>query len=133
VAGVIHCDLKPENILFTNDKADQIKVIDFGSSCFNFKTGFTYVQSRYYRAPEKLLGLPYTQAVDMWSFGCIMAELLTGRPLFPALDENELLEFMIMIIGNPPSQMIEKAKKKNKFYTKDNQVIISTKSRLAKA
>jgi dual specificity protein kinase YAK1 len=45
-----------------------------------------------------LLGLPYTQAVDMWSFGCIMAELMTKRPLFPALDENELLEFMIMII-----------------------------------
>jgi dual specificity tyrosine-phosphorylation-regulated kinase 2/3/4 len=38
----------------------------------------------------------------MWSFGCIMAELYTGRPLFPALDENELLEFMILIIGNPP-------------------------------
>ncbi len=60
VAGVIHCDLKPENILFTNDKAEQLKVIDFGSSCFNYKTGFTYVQSRYYRAPEILLGLPYT-------------------------------------------------------------------------
>jgi serine/threonine protein kinase len=59
VAGVIHCDLKPENILFTSDKADQLKVIDFGSSCFNYKTGFTYVQSRYYRAPEILLGLPY--------------------------------------------------------------------------
>jgi serine/threonine protein kinase len=102
VAGVIHCDLKPENILFINEKCDQIKVIDFGSSCFNYKSGFTYVQSRYYRAPEILLGLPYTQAVDMWSFGCIMAELMTGRPLFPALDENELLEFMVMIIGQPP-------------------------------
>lgn len=62
-----------------------------------------------------------------------MAELLTGRPLFPALDENELLEFMIMIIGHPPAQMVDKAKKRNKFYTKDNQPIISTKSRLAKA
>lgn len=62
-----------------------------------------------------------------------MAELLTGRPLFPALDENELLEFMIMIIGIPPSMMVERAKKKNKFYTKDNQLIISTKCRLARA
>ncbi len=77
-------------------------MIDFGSSCFNFKTGLTHALSRYYCAPEILLGLPYTQAVDMWSFGCIMAELMTKRPLFPALDENELLEFMIMIIGNPP-------------------------------
>lgn len=62
-----------------------------------------------------------------------MAELLTGRPLFPALDENELLEFMVMIIGNPPIQMVEKAKKRYKFYSKDNQLIVSTKSRLAKA
>ena len=58
--GVIHCDLKPENILFTDEKCTQVKVIDFGSSCFNYKNGFTYVQSRYYRAPEIVLGLPYS-------------------------------------------------------------------------
>ena len=63
--GVIHCDLKPENILFTDDKKKSVKVIDFGSSCFSYKTGFSYVQSRYYRSPEILLGLPYTQAADM--------------------------------------------------------------------
>ncbi len=57
---MIHCDLKPENILFTDEKLDSIKVIDFGSSCFSYKTGFSYVQSRYYRAPEIVLGLPYT-------------------------------------------------------------------------
>ena len=95
-------------------------MIDFGSSCFNCKTGFTYVQSRYYRAPEILMGLPYTQAVDMWSFGCIMAELLTGRPLFPALDENELLEFILLIIGQPPQYMIDRAKKRSKFYNRDD-------------
>jgi dual specificity tyrosine-phosphorylation-regulated kinase 2/3/4 len=56
---VIHCDLKPENILFTDSNCESLKIIDFGSSCFNYKSGFTYVQSRYYRAPEILLGLPY--------------------------------------------------------------------------
>lgn len=59
--GVIHCDLKPENILFTDDQClSGVKLIDFGSSCFNYKTGFSYVQSRYYRSPEIVLGLPYT-------------------------------------------------------------------------
>lgn len=88
------------------------------------------MQSRYYRAPEILLGLPYDQAVDMWSFGCILAELVTRRPLFPAIDENELLEFFILIIGSPTGSMIERAKKRNKFYTKEGAVLRSPKSRL---
>jgi len=128
--GVIHCDLKPENILFTDDKKEAIKIIDFGSSCFSYKSGFTYVQSRYYRAPEIVLGLPYNQAADMWSFGCIMAELKTGRPLFPALDENELLEFFVMMVGLPSNDMIEKCKKKNKFFDKDGKLLRSRQSRL---
>ena len=109
--GVIHCDLKPENILFTNQKQTNVKVIDFGSSCFNCKDGFTYVQSRFYRAPEIVLGLPYSHPADMWSLGCIIAELLTGRPLLPAGDENELLEFMRMMIGEPDEEMKLNAKK----------------------
>lgn len=67
-------------------------MIDFGSSCFNYKEGFSYVQSRYYRAPEIVLGMPYNCAADMWSLGCIVAEMVMGRPLFPAIDENELME-----------------------------------------
>jgi|LauGreDrversion4_2_1035121.scaffolds.fasta_scaffold33048_4 dual specificity tyrosine-phosphorylation-regulated kinase 2/3/4 len=69
----------------------------------------------------------------MWSFGCIIAELFTGRPLFPALDENELLEFFILIIGEPTENMIQKAKKRSKFYSKDGYLIRSQKSRLIKS
>jgi len=65
----------------------------------------------------------------MWSFGCIIAELRTGRPLFPAVDENELLEFFVMMIGLPPQEMIDKAKKKNKFF-KEGKLIRSKQSRL---
>lgn len=83
------------------------------------------MQSRYYRAPEVVLGLPYTQAADMWSFGCIMAEMVTLRPIFPAIDENELLEFFIMMIGLPNSEMIDKAKKRSKFFDKDGKIIRS--------
>lgn len=66
----------------------------------------------------------------MWSFGCIIAELKTGRPLFPAVDENELLEFFIMMIGMPPNEMIEKARKRNRFFDKNGKVIRSKQSRL---
>jgi dual specificity tyrosine-phosphorylation-regulated kinase 2/3/4 len=68
----------------------------------------------------------------MWSFGCILAELVTKRPLFPALDENELLEFFILIIGHPTESMIEKAKKRHKFFSPDDGSLLrSVNSRLA--
>lgn len=110
--GVIHCDLKPENIVFTDDSRTSIKVIDFGSSCFNSRDGFSYVQSRYYRAPEVALGIAYSSAVDMWSLGCIVGELCTGRPLFPAIDENELLEFFVMVLGNIPQEVAQRGRKR---------------------
>jgi dual specificity tyrosine-phosphorylation-regulated kinase 2/3/4 len=61
----------------------------------------------------------------MWSFGCILAELKTGRPLFPAIDEQELLELIIMMIGMPSDDMIKRCKKRNKFFDKDGMYIKS--------
>ncbi|KAF6266252.1 kinase-like domain-containing protein [Scenedesmus sp. NREL 46B-D3] len=81
---LIHCDLKPENVLLVAPQRSAIKVIDFGSSCFVDEQMYTYVQSRFYRSPEVILGLPYGCEIDMWSFGCILAELFMGYPLFPA-------------------------------------------------
>ena len=65
-------------------------MIDFGSSCYEDSSGaklFTYVQSRFYRAPEVILGCQYNSAIDMWSYGCVVAELLLGVPLLPGEDE----------------------------------------------
>ena len=81
--SIIHCDLKPENILLSQANKSGIKVIDFGSACFSNEKIYTYIQSRFYRAPEIILGLEYSTAIDIWSFGCILAELFTGYPLFP--------------------------------------------------
>ena len=105
--NIIHCDLKPENILFTDKTLREVKIIDFGSACTEYKNGFTYVQSRFYRSPEIMLGIPYTHAVDMWSFGCLIIEMVTGRPLFMAADERELLELMRVRIGMPPEYMLK--------------------------
>ncbi|XP_015688254.1 uncharacterized protein LOC102718785 isoform X2 [Oryza brachyantha] len=75
---IIHCDLKPENILIKSYSRCEIKIIDLGSSCFLTDNLCLYVQSRSYRAPEVILGLPYDQRIDIWSLGCILAELYTG-------------------------------------------------------
>ncbi|KAJ8398853.1 hypothetical protein AAFF_G00417610 [Aldrovandia affinis] len=85
---IIHCDLKPENILLKQQGRSGIKVIDFGSSCYEHQRVYTYIQSRFYRAPEVILGGRYGMPIDMWSLGCILAELLTGYPLLPGEDEE---------------------------------------------
>lgn len=87
--NLVHCDLKPENILLKQENKSGIRIIDFGSSCFLGQRIYTYIQSRFYRAPEIILGIPYTTAIDIWSFGAIVAELFTGYPLFPGEDEVE--------------------------------------------
>lgn len=90
---IIHCDLKPENILLRHPSKSAITVIDFGSSCFEDEKVYTYIQSRFYRSPEVMLGLPYSTAIDMWSLGCILAELYTGYPLFPGENEQEQIQW----------------------------------------
>lgn len=63
--SIIHCDLKPENILLKSADESVIKVIDYGSACFETERIYTYIQSRFYRAPEIIMGIPYTTAIDM--------------------------------------------------------------------
>lgn len=115
--SVIHCDLKPENVLLKLSKNSSIKVIDFGSSCYLSKRMYKYIQSRFYRSPEVILGLPYNCAIDMWSLGCIMVEMHIGVPLFDGKDEVEQIGKIAQVIGMPPSTMIQKSPKKTKFFS----------------
>ncbi|KAG0169252.1 dual specificity protein kinase yak1 [Apophysomyces sp. BC1021] len=115
-ARIIHCDLKPENILLKNLESPTIKVIDFGSACHEVQTMYTYIQSRFYRSPEVLLGLPYTSAIDMWSLGCIATELFLGLPLFPGSSEYNQLSRIVEMLGVPPSYMIEMGKNAHRYF-----------------
>jgi len=112
---IIHCDLKPENVLLKQQGRSGIKVIDFGSSCYEHQRIYTYIQSRFYRAPEVVLGARYGMPIDMWSFGCILSELLTGYPLFPGEDEGDQLACVIELLGMPSEKLLESSKRAKNF------------------
>ncbi len=113
---VIHCDLKPENVLLAHPMHSEIKVIDFGSSCFENEKVYTYIQSRFYRSPEVILGTSYGMPIDMWSLGCILAELFTGYPIFPGENEQEQLACIMEVFGPPEKHLIEKSTRKKLFF-----------------
>ena len=71
-------NFKQSKIFILLLKKSGLKIVDMGSSCFENKKMYTYIQSRYYRSPEVMLGVDYSSAIDMWSFGCIVAELFLG-------------------------------------------------------
>ncbi|XP_011656413.1 serine/threonine-protein kinase prp4 isoform X1 [Cucumis sativus] len=117
--GIIHCDLKPENILIKSYKRCEIKVIDLGSSCFQSDNLCLYVQSRSYRAPEVMLGLPYNPKIDLWSLGCILAELWSGEVLFPNNAVVMILARMIGLFGPIDLEMLLKGQETHKYFTKE--------------
>ncbi|UKJ90019.2 Non-specific serine/threonine protein kinase [Theileria orientalis] len=90
-----------------DERENMIKLVDFGSSCFIRDKLNTYVQSRSYRAPEVVLGLPYDTQIDMWSFGCILCELYMGRILFPSDNSATLVASMVSLLGVPPVYMLQ--------------------------
>ncbi|CAG9822503.1 unnamed protein product [Phaedon cochleariae] len=116
--NIIHCDLKPENILLCNPKRSAIKIVDFGSSCQLGQRIYQYIQSRFYRSPEVLLGIPYDLAIDMWSLGCILVEMHTGEPLFSGANEIDQMNKIVEVLGMPPKHLLDQANKTRKFYEK---------------
>ncbi|XVF53799.1 hypothetical protein PTKIN_Ptkin05aG0127900 [Pterospermum kingtungense] len=113
-ANVFHRDLKPKNILANADC--KLKICDFGLARVSFNDAPSaifwtdYVATRWYRAPE-LCGSffsKYTPAIDIWSIGCIFAEMLTGKPLFPGKNVVHQLDLMTDMLGTPPAESISR-------------------------
>jgi serine/threonine protein kinase len=132
--SIIHADIKPENILLARQEDTQIlsaKLADFGSSrsCHRSITEESpaikkhephYEQSRFYRAPEVVLGLEADTAIDVWSFGCVLYEMLMGKPLFYATDCYDLLRKMIELMGLPPQAYINESYECNTYFEKSS-------------
>nr|CAB3466649.1 unnamed protein product [Digitaria exilis] len=105
---VLHCDIKPDNML-VNEAKNVLKLCDFGNAMLAGMNEVTpYLVSRFYRAPEIILGLPYDHPLDMWSVGCCLYELYTGKVLFPGPSNNAMLRLHMELKGPFPKKMLRK-------------------------
>jgi serine/threonine protein kinase len=116
--GLVHSDVKPENLLLGSYSRAQCKLIDFGSSCYLTDRQSSYIQSRSYRAPEVILGLPYDGRIDIWSLGCVVAEMFTGEVTFQNDSVVSMLSRIEAICGPFPRSMIVQGRQSGRFFTK---------------
>ncbi|QDZ23430.1 serine/threonine-protein kinase [Chloropicon primus] len=106
--GIFHADIKPDNIL-VNSSHSSVKLCDLGSAMYAGNNELTpYLVSRFYRSPEVVLGLPYSYAMDMWSLGCVVYELFTGKIAFPGNSNNQMLKLMMDLKGGFPKKMLRR-------------------------
>nr|GMD16798.1 serine/threonine-protein kinase prpf4B [Ipomoea batatas] len=117
--GVLHSDIKPDNML-VNEAKNVLKLCDFGNAMFAGKNEITpYLVSRFYRAPEIILGLPYDHPIDMWSVGCCLFELYIGKVLFPGPTNNDMLRLHMELKGPFPKKMLRKAAFTDQHFDQD--------------
>ncbi|KAJ4710540.1 Protein kinase-like protein [Melia azedarach] len=117
--GVLHCDIKPDNML-VNEAKNVLKLCDFGNAMFAGKNEITpYLVSRFYRAPEIILGLPYDHPLDIWSVGCCLYELYTGKVLFPGATNNDMLRLHMELKGPFPKKMLRKGAFADQHFDQD--------------
>ncbi|GAA6079228.1 pre-mRNA processing factor 4Bb isoform X1 [Tachysurus ichikawai] len=114
--NILHADIKPDNIL-VNESKTILKLCDFGSASHVADNDITpYLVSRFYRAPEIIIGKPYDYAIDMWSVGCTLYELYTGKILFPGSSNNHMIKLAMDLKGKMPNKMIRKGLFKDQHF-----------------
>lgn len=114
--NILHADIKPDNIL-VNESKTILKLCDFGSASHVADNDITpYLVSRFYRAPEIIIGKPYDYGIDMWSVGCTLYELYTGKILFPGSSNNHMVKLAMDLKGKMPNKMIRKGLFKDQHF-----------------
>ncbi|XP_059843683.1 homeodomain-interacting protein kinase 4-like [Hypanus sabinus] len=122
--SIIHTDIKLDNIMLVahNRFPFRVKVIDFGSASILPEVQHIndpYIQARYYRSPEILLGLPFCEKLDMWSVGCVLAELRLGRPLYPGKSQYDQIRIITEAQGQPKDHLLDQASKTHLFFKRN--------------
>ncbi|KAL7371170.1 hypothetical protein ABVT39_020898 [Epinephelus coioides] len=119
--GVIHTDFKLDNIMLVDHQTRpfQVKLIDFGLAIQRSKAKQgKMLQNRYFRAPEIILGLPFSEAIDMWSLGIMTAFFVHGQLLFPGRTEYDVLQYIKRILGQPADHLLNNGHKTKCYFTK---------------
>jgi len=123
--NILHADIKPDNIL-VNESKMHLKLCDFGSASLSTENEITpYLVSRFYRAPEIILGLEYDFAIDMWSVAVTLYELYTGKIMFPGKSNNHMLKLFMEVKGKVPNKLIKKAQFKTNHFDSDSNFLFT--------
>eukprot|EP00730_Choanoeca_flexa_P004980 TRINITY_DN11856_c0_g1_i1.p1 TRINITY_DN11856_c0_g1~~TRINITY_DN11856_c0_g1_i1.p1 ORF type:complete len:776 (+),score=231.15 TRINITY_DN11856_c0_g1_i1:4638-6965(+) len=118
-ADIIHADIKPDNMV-VNERHNVIKLCDFGSAYGSDETAIVpYMVSRFYRAPEIMLGLPHSYAIDVWALATTLFETFTGRILFQGASNNEMLKLIFELRGHPSLKWVKKGQFKDQHFADD--------------
>ncbi|TKS82885.1 Homeodomain-interacting protein kinase 1 [Collichthys lucidus] len=122
--GIIHADIKWENVMLVDQeqKPYTVKLIDFGLACnvSEAKLG-AHIQTRPYRSPEIILGLPFTEAIDMWSLGCLAASLYLGALLYEGINEHDMIRLIMATQGPLPNNMLSHGFKTSWFFKREHK------------
>ncbi|XP_075885244.1 homeodomain-interacting protein kinase 1-like [Nelusetta ayraudi] len=122
--GIVHTDIKPDNIMLVDlvNQPLRVKMIDFGLARHVSQAQWgSFLQPLCYRAPEVILGIPYTTAIDMWSLGCVVAELFLGRVLYRGSCEYHMLRNMVNTQGQLPQKLLNHGLKTKWFFRKERR------------
>ena len=129
---ILHADIKPDNILVNESKL-VLKLCDFGSASYASDCEITeYLVSRFYRAPEIILGMPYDYSIDLWSVAVTLYELYTGKMMFPGKTNNDMLKLFMDLRGKIPNKLIKKAAIKDKHFDADFNFIYREQDKITK-